>query len=75
MAWKNSPKGRLITTDKASPRLGYARQTMYNAISSGARKLAQHPHFLLGCFPVVGGKGDALLNKVKGWCYIRQKYY
>lgn len=45
MAWKNSPRGRLLTIGEESPRLGYARQTIYNAISSGARELPQYPHY------------------------------
>lgn len=75
MTWKNSPTGRLLAVGDASPHLGDGRQATYNAISSGARELAQHPHYHLGRFPLVGGIGDVLLKKVMGRCYMRKKYY
>ena len=48
MAWKNSPKGRLLTIGEESPRFGYAQQTIYNAIYSGAGELAKLPFYRVG---------------------------
>src|SRR4030067_414327 len=48
MAWKNSPKGRLLTIGEETPRFGYPQQTIYNAIYSGAGELAKLPFYLVG---------------------------
>jgi excisionase family DNA binding protein len=48
MKGNNSPRGRLITTGEAGPLLGYAKQTIYNAIYSGAGELAQLPYYRVG---------------------------
>ena len=48
MTGKNSPRGRLLTIGEACPLLGYARQTIYNAISSQAGELAQLPYYRVG---------------------------
>ena len=48
MKGNNSPRGRLITIGEAGPLLGYARQTIYNAIYSGAGELAQLPYYRVG---------------------------
>ena len=48
MTGKNSPRGRLITIGEAGPLLGYAKQTIYNAIYSGAGELAQLPYYRVG---------------------------
>lgn len=48
MTVKNSPRGRLITIGEAGPLLGYAKQTIYNAIYSGAGELAQLPYYRVG---------------------------
>ena len=48
MVWKNSSRGRLLTISEESPLLGCARQTIYNAIHSGAGEPAQHPHYRVG---------------------------
>jgi excisionase family DNA binding protein len=48
MTGKNSPRGRLLTIGEACPLLGYARQTIYNAIYSGAGELAQLPYYRVG---------------------------
>jgi excisionase family DNA binding protein len=45
----NKPqRGRLLTIGEAGPLLGYARQTIYNAIFSGAGELAQLPYYRVG---------------------------
>ena len=48
MAWKNSPRGRLLTIGEACPLLVYARKTIYNAIYSGAGELAKLPFYRVG---------------------------
>ena len=41
---KGSSRGRLLTVDQVCPRLGYAKQTLYNR----AGALAQLPFFRIG---------------------------
>ena len=48
MTGKNSPRGRLLTIGEVCPLLGYARQTIYNAIYSRAGELAQLPYYRVG---------------------------
>jgi len=48
MTGKNFSRGRLLTIGEACPLLGYARQTVYNAIYSGAGELAQLPYYRVG---------------------------
>lgn len=48
MDGKNSPRGRLLTIAEACPLLGYARQSIYNALWSGQGELAQIPFFRIG---------------------------
>ena len=48
MTGSNSSRGRLLTIAEACPLLGYARQTIYNSISSGVGELAQLPFYRIG---------------------------
>lgn len=48
MSGKKSPRGRLLTIAEACPLIGYAKQTVYNAIYSGAGELAQLPYYRVG---------------------------
>ena len=48
MTGKNSPRGRLLTIAEACHLLGYARQTLYNALWSGQGELSQLPYYRVG---------------------------
>jgi len=50
MAGSTPPKGkgRLLTVSEASTRIGYSRQTLYNAIWSGQGELATIPYYRVG---------------------------
>ena len=48
MVRKKSPRGRLLRIGEACPLLGYARQTIYNAIYSREGELAQLPFYRVG---------------------------
>lgn len=48
MDGKNSPRDRLLGVGETSRRLGYAEQTVYNAIYSGAGELAKLPYYRFG---------------------------
>jgi len=48
MTRKDFPRGRLLTVGEVCSLLGYARQTVYNKIWSGAGVLAGLPYYRIG---------------------------
>jgi len=41
-------KGRLLTVSETCARIGYSRQTLYNAVWSGEGELAALPYYRVG---------------------------